>query len=476
MIEGIVKKYNDGVIDDDGLFRSLFSAHFLIDIYQAKYKNSSAKGIDRINGFQFSSRAAAEIYLACEKSINGTYRFSPYLEVLKVKNREKPPRLISVPTIRDRIILSQLNKFLSIIYPERVTRNIASVYIRDISGKLAELPMDSTWVCGADIVTFYDDVDISRLIALLSRRIKSKIALKLIKSSLVTPTVPKNCSKNLYHKYKRACGIPQGLAISNILSSIYMQPIDDGMVGMGVGYHRYVDDVLMYGERDSVEFAFKSLKRRLQTRGLKLHPLSSEKTHFGRRCEPFLYLGYRFDGDTLTVRHATVERFLQSIAAKFSDFRHNKSKRLERLSYLNSSRLKDIFVSELNEKVAGAISDNKRYGWIAYFNQINDMSLLYRIDNAISNLFGRLGEFDFTAPPNLKKLSRAYWEMKFNPTGGYVKNYDSIVSLVDKLEFLVARGRVAPDESLSDEQIESRFQSYKRFVLSSMHADEGVVY
>ena len=115
-------------------------------------------------------------------------------------------------------------------------------------------------------------------------------------------------------------------------------------------------------------------------------------------------------------------------------------------------------------------------GWIAYFNQITDLSLLHRLDRAIAAMFARLGDFGHKPPIGLRKLSRAYFEMKFNPSGGYIRNYDVIKTRAGGVEFLVERGRVGPEEQLTDDQINDRYESYLRRVLSEMHADEGVLY
>ena len=193
------------------------------------------------------------------------------------------------------------------------------------------------------------------------------------------------------------------------------------------------------------------------------------KTKFG-------YLGYTFTWPQISVREATVERFLQSVAAKFSEYLHNKSRRLERFKYLTEARLADIFLLELNERITGAISENRRYGWIAYFNQITDLSLLHRLDRAIVRMFCRLPDFGRKAPEELRSLSRAYFEMKFNPNGGYVRDYDSIDTRAEKLKFLQERGRIDPAEALTDEQINDRYAKYVHRVLATMHADEGVFY
>ncbi|MDQ2938695.1 MAG: hypothetical protein M3R67_14515, partial [Acidobacteriota bacterium] len=115
-----------------------------------------------------------------------------------------------------------------------------------------------------------------------------------------------------------------------------------------------------------------------------------------------------------------------SIAAMFSAYVHNKARRLEKHKYLDGIRLAEIFVLELNERITGAISEKKRYGWIAYFNQVTDLGLLHRLDATIARFFTRMPDFGHKPPTSLRRLGRAYFEMKFDPEGGYVRNYDSI--------------------------------------------------
>lgn len=66
--------------------------------------------------------------------------------------------------------------------------------------------------------------------------------------------------------------------------------------------------------------------------------------------------------------------------------------------------------------------------------------------------------------------------MKYRPFGSYVKNYDLLQHPMEKLALLVERGRVAPEEALSEAEIVARFDAYLRKVLGDMQADEGVLY
>lgn len=463
--------------NDATIFLELFAANALLDVFLTEFASTTTKGIDRLNGFQFDLRAEVELTTASRKCLAGTYRFSPYLEVLKIKGRGKAPRLIGIPTVRDRVVLHQLNRFLAIAYPERVPKNIASTYVREIAADLKVKPPLDTWVCGTDIKTFYDAIKRDQLLKVLQRRITFAPAMMLIGHALASPTVPKNSRRSRRSEFKTDKGVPQGLAISNILASIYMQDVDDAMKAKGIAYYRYVDDVLIYGEHDAVKMGFQSLSARLKPRGLSLHPLGKGKTTLEPLSKQFGYLGYVFNWPDISVREATIERFLQSIAAKFSDYTHNKGRRLQRSKFLTEARLRDIFVMELNERITGAVSERKRYGWIAYYNEITDLSLLHRLDHAIVGMFKRLPDFDQVPPHDLKRLTRAYFEMKFNPRGGYVRDYDKIVSPIEMLRFLDERGRIDPTEPpLTDQQVRDRFQKYKYRVLAAMHADEGVIY
>lgn len=465
------------VIEQNELFDELFSSESLFKTFNEKFSNSGAKGIDRLNGMQYSLRAQRDLIKTSEKCLNGSFRFSPYLEMLKSKGRGKNPRVISIPTVRDRVVLRQLNIFLCKVFPEYVPKSVASTYIRCLSSDFLSANPDDVYICSCDIEGFYDNIIKTRLIKKLSSRIGSKKALNLIIRSLLTPTshssAKKSQRKEFFNKDK---GVPQGLSISNVLASIYMSDIDTSMDKFNVKYYRYVDDVLMYGDKESVSKAYLSIRRKLKLRGLNTHPPSSPKTHLGYLNQPFGFLGYVFKGNDITVRDSTLEAFLQSIAARFSDFTHNKNRRLKKYPHLSIDDLKEIFVEELNEKITGAISGNKRYGWVAYYSNINDLSLLHKIDFIAKEMFSRLSDFDRQPPTELKKISRSYYEIKFNPQGGYIRNYDKIETLKQKTEFLVSRGRISPDERLTRDQIEERFERYKATILSRMQADEGEIY
>lgn len=462
-------------------FSELFAGEALQEVFHKRFSNTLAKGLDRINGFQFRIRAVDEFNIASKKCMHKSYRFAPYLEKLALKGRGKTPRIISIPTVRDRVILHQLKEYLGKAFPECIPKNTASVYVQLVQEQLVEIYNSrrkaKALVCNCDIRDFYPSIDRGRLMKTLERKGLDERVLNLVHHATSTPTVPRNTRRIDQAKYCGQEGVPQGLAISNILAAIYLKDVDAPMRKLGVNYYRYVDDILIFGTEKKVRNAYKSVVARLRARSLRVHPIGeSEKSNFYLLSDIFGYLGYHFQLPNITVRPSSKEKFLQSICAKITEYKHNKIKCPERYAHLGKTHLRQIFLLELNERITGAISEKRRYGWLAYFSSITDLTLLHQLDRTISLLIGRLDDFEGKAPAELKRLSRAYFEIKFRPDGGYIPNYDQIQTRDEKLRFLMERGLIKPGEELLAPEIEDRFERYRRRVLTTLQPDESTLY
>lgn len=68
-----------------------------------------------------------------------------------MKGREKEPRIISIPTIHDRVVLHQLQKYLALVFPGHVPRNVASSYVRQVALGVGAMHCPHAWVCSTDI-------------------------------------------------------------------------------------------------------------------------------------------------------------------------------------------------------------------------------------------------------------------------------------------------------------------------------------
>jgi hypothetical protein len=202
--------------------------------------------------------------------------------------------------------------------------------------------------------------------------------------------------------------------------------------------------------------------------------LSEEKHARGPAEASFEYLGYRLSLPKVSVKSGNVRRLVDSIAAHFARYHHEADARF-RETWLDADAKKRLLLDELNEKVTGAVNENRRYGWLFYFIEINDLDLLYQLDDIVRNLWKRF--VGHPIPPELKKFSRAYYEARYNQRGGYIHNYNRYDTLSAKLRFLVGRGYLDPKSQAryKDEQIEQIFRKVKYRSLARLEADVGTI-
>jgi hypothetical protein len=217
---------------------------------------------------------------------------------------------------------------------------------------------------------------------------------------------PKSTDEN------NSVGIPQGLAISNILSSIYLKNIDKNYKALShIAYFRYVDDILIFCELEKAKEIANELKKRLSALGLKIHDIhgKSEKSRIGKLGDSFSYLGYLFYDDIVSVRTETVERLKESLAAIFTSYKYS---RIQDESFL---------LWRLDIRITGCIFEGKSKGWLFFFSQITDESLLHSLDWYVGLLVRR---FNVNIKP--KKFVRAFKEITLNPSNTkYVPNFDN---------------------------------------------------
>lgn len=104
------------------LFRHYFSKSSLRDIFEEKVSHKSSIGTDGVRIEKFRNRVEFEIDDIKRKCENGEYKFVRYKPKLISKGYSSPPRIISVPNIRDRIVLRALMALLSDLFVESHTR------------------------------------------------------------------------------------------------------------------------------------------------------------------------------------------------------------------------------------------------------------------------------------------------------------------------------------------------------------------
>lgn len=450
-----------------------FEEEYLKNLFHEKLINSNAKGIDKLNSIKYSEKIDEEVKIIHRKVLSGEYRFSPYVEILKLKGRNKEPRIISIPTLRDRIVLLTIKEILHEEFTDNVNRKLPNSYIRDIKNYLSSSKGNEYFI-KLDISKFYDNIDRSILHSKLEEKSLSPTIISLIDKAISTPTVPTNTKKDDYELFKIDKGVPQGLSISNILAQIYLNDVDKVINKRRFFYRRYVDDIIIINHNFISDFRFNNIKNALNKVNLSLNANKTEKNFLNNG---FTFLSYKITPNRISIADSNVDLFIRRIASKFTWFKnglHNKNRRPNWLS--DDNKFKDVFIEELNETITGIISTSKNYGWLFYFSEMTDESLLFRIDKIIASFFSKIDFFDNTPPDSLKKMSRALKVIKHSGNKNYIYNYDKFDTIRRKRNFLSFRGEIDPSTNYIDEQINSIFERYRNKQIKNVEKDIGYRY
>lgn len=464
--------------------RRAFSQKRIISIFEKKLLDKNNTGIDGVNPKLFHIELDKNIEIIRKKVKNGTYRFTPYAETLLTKGRDKAPRLLALPTIRDQLTLSCLKEYLHANFEEAVNKNMANTYVFQIANKIHSLAEcdESFAFIKTDISGFYDNIDREKLMNFVRSRITDKHALKLIYNAISNPIVPSSSQKNKRYHFFSSTGVPQGLAISNILAGIYMQRFDKIGMSLGELYVRYVDDILVICKQRDVQTVTEYLNFEVSKLGLSLHESKTEVGIIG--VDSFDFLGYQISAShrrgykevaKIGVRKSSIEKLITSLSAKLVSADSRKDKFLKLHTKVTSDTYKTVLVDDLNERITGAFSHKKRYGWLFYFSQINDMSLLHRLDRIVVKLCERCDVFEKKRPDGLKTFVQAYREihkMRLSKvmSSTYIPSYDEF-SLEEKIKFLTDRGIWPGGKKKDEDEINTLFDLTIKRRMSRLERD-----
>jgi len=373
-------------------FNDYFSNTLLLERFDNKIRYKCASGIDKIGVKKFCEKLDENLNTITRKVLNGTYNFTKYREVLISKGKNKFPRAISLPSIRDKLTLSLLNSFLQSVYKDEIDSRLIHSKISLLSDNINQY----THFIKVDIKGFYSTINHEILRAKLSELLPVE-AICLISKAIKTPSVPQIFNKNLTEVKPLEIGVPEGLSISNILADIYLIDVDNYFKSISsLHYCRYVDDILILCNKRDVEHLKREVKNRLVD--IKLD-LNEEKLDSGEIHKSFYYLGYFFDDKRISARDTAIHRLEHSIEKLFSDYNHKK---------LN----KKLFEWKLNLKITGCVFENKKYGWIFFYSQMNDIMTLKKLDWLVHKLCERFN-ID-SVDMNIKSFTKTYFEIKYN--------------------------------------------------------------
>ncbi|MBS9423398.1 reverse transcriptase domain-containing protein [Photorhabdus caribbeanensis] len=434
-------------------FKGKFSVRNLRFIYQEKIKSSGAIGIDRVRSSSLEKKLNDELGLISKKVNSGNYKFTAYKEKLISKGANSNPRQISIPTVRDRITLRALCECLSDVFPEarlKLPHTVIDSLKEALHGEIFKE------YAKIDLKSFYPSIEHSLIECSIKNRIRKTEFRKLIMSALAVPTVSE--FKGSKHALPNTKGVPQGLAISNILAEISLGKIDKELsADPNIWFKRYVDDILILTPSGQASVVTDNVIRKLESIGLQPHPLNKEnsKSVVGMIGTPFSFLGYQIIGNELLIKRESILRFESSLAKIFTAYRHA-------LSQARNKRDKEKAIAyckwKLNLRITGCIFGGKRLGWVSYFSQISSTAQLRAVNHTITNFIKRFG---LTEDIKAKSLIKTFYELNHGAafTSKYIPNFDNLT--IEQKREIVAMwiGREVASK-LRETEVERKF-NYK---------------
>lgn len=399
-------------------WKLLFTKNHLKVRYYEKVSKRPSVGLDKVTNEKFEEKLGEELDIILRKAKDGSYSFTRYRMLLFLKGPAKAPRQVCVPTVRDKLTLSTLNELLGLVYGSQCRTQMPQVIINDISNNL---PNFDSFI-KLDVSSFYASIKHDVLLRKLRDKIKKAEIIDLIQKAIETESLGYPIKEKV-KRHKRELGIPEGLPISNSLANIYLTNLDEKYSELpGIKYYRYVDDILILLNQEELPTVKKAIVRDLKRLGLK----TNDKNACGGISQGFEYLGYFLSSSGITVRNSSILKVEQSF---------------EELIIKMKKEPPEYTEWKLNLKITGFIYGDNKYGWMFFYSQISDTSLLFRLDDLIGKLLVRYG-----VDPSVKqkRFVRTYHEIRQAlHTTAYVPNFDKytiedkrrVVSRVYKKDF-----------------------------------------
>ena len=227
-----------------GLLEQILSPTNLNLAFKRVKANRGSGGVDKMEVESLKDYLVQNKEWLIGSILDGTYRPNPVRRVEIPKDRITK-RLLGIPTVVDRVIQQAIMQVLSPIYENQFSDN--SYGFRP--GRSAHQALQKSkenitagykYAVDIDLEKFFDKVNQSKLIEVLSRTVKDGRVVSLIHKYLNAGVIVKN-------KFEQTkMGVPQGGPLSPLLSNIMLNELDKELVLRGHRFVRYADDLVIF--------------------------------------------------------------------------------------------------------------------------------------------------------------------------------------------------------------------------------------
>lgn len=272
------------------LSRTLTSSN-LFAAWEKVRGNGGMAGVDGQTLAAFEHNVFGRLLTLKHQVEKGEYKPLPLREIL-IPKPDGGQRRLAVPAVRDRVLQTAVARIITPLL-DREFEDASFGYRAGRSVALAVARVawyrdqGYQWVVDADIQTFFDEIDHTILLGKLRQILPEDSLLPLIQLWLAAILQPDGGQPRLLTK-----GVPQGSPLSPLLSNLYLDGLDEALLGNDLRLVRFADDFLILcRDRNQAERALALTQDLLESLALRLKPEKTRITHFD---EGFRFLGVDF--------------------------------------------------------------------------------------------------------------------------------------------------------------------------------------
>jgi group II intron reverse transcriptase/maturase len=229
---------------EPSLWGTVFSKENLLAALKRVEANRGAPGVDGMTTEELRPWVAQNWPKVWAELDAGTYRPAPVRRVT-IPKPNGGERMLGVPRVLDRLIQQAIAQALVPVFdphfsgasfgfrPGRSAHQAVKVGRRAIQD-------GNRWAVDLDLDKFFDRVNHDALMARVTRRVKDKKVLKLIRRYLEAGILAEGVVVASEE------GTPQGSPLSPLLSNIMLDDLDRELFKRGHRFVRYADDVMIF--------------------------------------------------------------------------------------------------------------------------------------------------------------------------------------------------------------------------------------
>lgn len=212
--------------------------------YKRVKSNKGAYGVDEMGVDELLPYLIENGSQLRQSILDGKYRPCPVRRV-EIPKEDGKKRKLGIPTVVDRVVQQAIAQVLTPIFEKQFSDNSFGFRPKRSAHDAIRRCQDNIdegfkYVVDMDLEKYFDTVNQSKMVEVLSRTIKDGRVISLIHKYLRAGVIVK-------HRFEETdIGVPQGGPISPILSNIMLNELDKELEKRGHKFARYADDLQIF--------------------------------------------------------------------------------------------------------------------------------------------------------------------------------------------------------------------------------------